>query len=267
MNLSEKSQMNPKNSKLLTVFLLVNAMIGSGILNQPYVFMKSGIIGGLLGYFIGVLGTWAGLIILTAAGVKCHIYDFSELAHQVYGKFGDALVDFSITISSFGCQLCYLIIIGQSMAEVFQSWGFYPILCNQIVTTLIAIVFFITPSCMYRQFGHLALISVFSITAITLCLFLVLIGGPATTKSQFPSGVKLFDPLGTVTSAGSIILTLSCAAANFHAYLGADSSCQSLPEWSSITAWAVGLGSVMCLAMGIGNVAPVFTDHLFLSRG
>lgn len=40
------------NSAHLTTFLLINTMIGSGILNQPYVFMKSGLIGGLIGFII-----------------------------------------------------------------------------------------------------------------------------------------------------------------------------------------------------------------------
>lgn len=41
---------NPNNSANLTTFLLLNTMIGSGILNQPYVFKMSGIWGGIAGY-------------------------------------------------------------------------------------------------------------------------------------------------------------------------------------------------------------------------
>ena len=40
---------NPSNSANLTTFLLLNTMIGSGILNQPYVFRTSGIWGGIAG--------------------------------------------------------------------------------------------------------------------------------------------------------------------------------------------------------------------------
>jgi hypothetical protein len=40
---------NPNNSKYLTTFLLLNTMIGSGILNQPYVFYESGFIGAVSG--------------------------------------------------------------------------------------------------------------------------------------------------------------------------------------------------------------------------
>lgn len=41
------SFVNPNNSAALSTFLLLNSMIGSGILNQPYVFAESGILGGV----------------------------------------------------------------------------------------------------------------------------------------------------------------------------------------------------------------------------
>jgi hypothetical protein len=41
---------NPNNTAQLSTFLLLNSMIGSGILNQPYVFRESGIIGAVREY-------------------------------------------------------------------------------------------------------------------------------------------------------------------------------------------------------------------------
>jgi hypothetical protein len=41
------SFVNPNNSAQLSTFLLLNSMIGSGILNQPYVFRESGLLGGV----------------------------------------------------------------------------------------------------------------------------------------------------------------------------------------------------------------------------
>jgi hypothetical protein len=45
----------PENSEALTVFLLLNTMIGTGILNQPYVFRESGVLGGLLGFILSAV--------------------------------------------------------------------------------------------------------------------------------------------------------------------------------------------------------------------
>ena len=41
---SSFSALHPTNSAYLTAFLLLNTMIGSGILNQPYVFRESGLL-------------------------------------------------------------------------------------------------------------------------------------------------------------------------------------------------------------------------------
>ena len=46
------SHINIQNPAPLTIFLLINTMIGSGILNQPHVFEASGIIGGIIGFII-----------------------------------------------------------------------------------------------------------------------------------------------------------------------------------------------------------------------
>ena len=59
LNMSSSfSHINIQNPAPLTIFLLINTMVGSGILNQPHVFEASGIIGGLIGFII------AGYIII-----------------------------------------------------------------------------------------------------------------------------------------------------------------------------------------------------------
>ena len=68
------------NSAALTTFLLLNTMIGSGILNQPFVFLTSGIFGGLVAFLFAAVATWHGLILLTEAGVYANVLEYSGLA-------------------------------------------------------------------------------------------------------------------------------------------------------------------------------------------
>ncbi len=95
---SSFSAPHPTNSAWLTTFLLLNAMIGSGILNQPYVFMKSGVIGALIAFVIAAAGTFTGLLCLTEAGMKVNVLEYSGLARKAFYKNGDRLVDVSIII-------------------------------------------------------------------------------------------------------------------------------------------------------------------------
>ena len=67
----------PENNAALTTFLLLNTMIGSGILNQPYVFYESGIVGAIFGFIVASVLTWLGLLILNGSGVKVFIFVFA----------------------------------------------------------------------------------------------------------------------------------------------------------------------------------------------
>eukprot|EP01031_Cornospumella_fuschlensis_P048213 gene48213-59050_t len=108
---SSFSAMNPKNSAYLTGFLLLNTMIGSGILNQPYVFRESGVLGGLIGFVLASVATWTGLLCLTAAGIKEDVLEYSNLAKRAFENWGERLVDISIICLTFGSQLGYILVV------------------------------------------------------------------------------------------------------------------------------------------------------------
>ena len=83
----------PANSGYLTCFLLLNTMIGSGILNQPYVFYESGVVGGVIGFILSAVLTWIGLLILTDSGIKLGVYNYSACCLSILGPRGEKAVD------------------------------------------------------------------------------------------------------------------------------------------------------------------------------
>jgi sodium-coupled neutral amino acid transporter 11 len=128
---------------------------------------------------------------------------------------------------------------------------------------------------MFRHFGHLAYLSLFSIAAIVAVLFLVLIAGPIKHKSEHISNnYNIFNINGMLASTGSIVFALSCASANFQAFITTEESSQNIESWSLITAAAVFSGTLMCAIMGItgylsfgditeGMILDNFTQHGF----
>ena len=238
------------NSSVLTVFLLVNSMIGSGILNQPYVFMESGLLGGIFGFILGIIGTWSGLVLLTEAGILCNVFDYAKLSSIALNKLGEILVDYSIIFLAVGCQLGYLIVIGETSTQFIRTWGCTnDLICNQFNITLIEVIFFVTPLCLFRKFGHLAFISIISIVAIALCLFLVVIGGPIVTQHQTKSPIILFNLQGSITSLGSIVLALNCAFANFHAFSCADKQLKQFKPWVSFNCYCLYISTALLILL------------------
>jgi len=253
-NSSSFSAVNVRNNAKLTTFLLLNTMIGSGILNQPYVFRTSGIVGGLVGFSIASIATWVGLLCLTAAGIKEDVLEYSGLARRAFKAHGERLVDVAIIVLTFGSQLGYILVVGTTLSDLLSSWGCDSIVCDDYVTTIISVAAFVTPVCLFRHFGHLAYLSLFSIAAIVAVLMLVLIAGPIKHQQDgVDSSYRIISVPGTISSTGSIVFSLACASANFQAFITTEKKAQNLESWSWVTGTAVAAGTLMCVTMGVAG--------------
>lgn len=244
---------NPNNSAQLSTFLLLNSMIGSGILNQPYVFNDSGILGAFVGFIVATIATWTGLLCLTAAGIEEDVWEYSGLAKVAFQGNGERVVDIAIIIMTFGSQLGYILVVGSTVSDLLSTWGCQAEVCSEIYTTIISIALFVTPTCLFRHFGHLAYISVFSVAAIVAVLLLVIIGGPIKhSLAEHPDNdYKIFNVTGMLASLGSIVFSLDCASSNFQAFVSTEPEAQTLSSWSAITRNAVFGGAIMCAIMGV----------------
>jgi len=164
----ERKKVGPK----LTAFLLLNAMIGAGILNVPYTFKQSGVVlGCVIFLFFGFL-TWFSLVALIQTGIVTKTDDYGKLAFKACGKKGEVCVDFWTVLEGVGGCLGYLVIIGVNMSSVCQFWfetGPEVWYTSYYFLTALFLAVFIAPLTFIRQFGHFAWISV-RVTALPLRL-------------------------------------------------------------------------------------------------
>ncbi len=248
------SFVNPNNSAQLSTFLLLNSMIGSGILNQPYVFRESGLAGGILGFIFSTIAIWTGLLCLTAAGIKEDCWEYSALAYKAFQKNGERVVDVAIIVLTFGSQLGYILVVGSTLSSLLTSWGCHHALCtNDTYVTFLSIAIFVTPICLFRHFGHLAYLSIFSIATIVAVIGLVLIGGPIKHEVDHVSSsdYDVFNVYGLLTSVGSIVFSLDCASSNFQAFISTEECSQNMATWRNVTRNAVFSGAAMCMVIGL----------------
>jgi amino acid permease len=263
----------PTNSPTLTIFLLLNSMLGSGMLNQPAVFHNSGVIGGIVLYIIAAFANWYGLALLTAAGIEVDVLEYGALANKAFGKWGESMVDFSIVIMGFGGQLGYIIIAGFGITDLLQSWGCNEnsLFCSNIFVTLITVSFLMLPLCCFRHFGHLGFISLISIAATIGVAFLVWAFGPYQhVQQEIGTNYRLYDTYGSFSSLGSIVFALSYTSANFQGYITTESEFQNEESWKVITGISTLIGALICASVGLigyisfenetdGNILENFT--------
>lgn len=258
---SSFSALHPSNNAYLTCFLLLNTMIGSGILNQPYVFRESGLIGGAVGFLFATAFVWTGLLCLTAAGIHVNILEYSNLAKHAFERTGELMVDIGIIVLTFGSQLGYILVVGTTLSGLLASWGCGLFICNDFFTTIISVGVFVAPVCMFRHFGHLAYLSLFSIATIVAVLLLVIIAGPIKHVVEHRSNdYRIFSITGMLSSTGSIIFSLACASANFQAYITTEKKSRNMSSWRKITGTAVFIGAIMCSSMGIAGYLSFSSD-------
>jgi len=252
-----KSHSPPENGKSATVFLLLNTMIGSGILNQPQVFSQAGIVGTLLLYVIGACSVFLGLQLLIECGVKHKKLGFTELANHAFGRKGDLIADLAVVLSNFGGLLSYLTVVGGQLSYMIkestarpddQSWYFE----EYTILPMVALAI-ILPLCLTRHYGHFVFISYVSICSITAVMLCVLIAGPIK-GAQFQHSPLLWISLtGMMRKFGSVIFALACAYAAFHAFESMSPPLQTTGDWMQVTSLAVVIGGSMCLVTGIAG--------------
>mmetsp|Transcript_28078 Transcript_28078/g.36793 ORF Transcript_28078/g.36793 Transcript_28078/m.36793 type:complete len:514 (-) Transcript_28078:164-1705(-) len=249
---------DPENGKPGTIFLLLNTMIGSGILNQPQVFSEAGIIGTLILYLIGGYTIHLGLILLIETGLKHQKLGFTELSNYAFGRKGDLVTDIAVVFSNFGGLMSYLTVVGGQICDMAkdvvgigeddQSWYVQEYTILPMITVMI-----ILPLCLTRQFGHFVCISYLSISAITAVILCVLIAGPAEGREFQSDPLVWISVAGMCKKFGSVIFAMACAYAAFHAFISMKVELQTTGIWSNVTSLSIVIGGMMCMVTGLAG--------------
>lgn len=245
-----------KNSNVSTVLLLLNLMIGSGILVQAYVFKEAGILLTVVEYIIIGCMIFTGVnLTIRAAEVKSN-FDLTNLAQELLPPYGGFAVDLCITLSNAGALLSYILIVGSQLKTVVRTYspnssGWYS---GIAALTFIPIVGLSLPLCLVRSFGHLAIVSYLSIAVIGACIFLVLVGGPInkTADNDDNYGIlNLFNFYGCIATIGDIVFALGFLPGIFPAYAALET--KSVSNFTKISFNTTLGGVLMCGITGFAG--------------
>jgi len=245
--------MSPENGELGTVILLINTMIGAGILNQPYVFSKAGILGACVLYVLALGTVWLGANLVVQAGRKVDQMDLSAVGGYCYGILGCGLTDFMIAVATFGGLLAYMVVISGEVVDMLsdipnsedQWWTNISILLPVIV------LLFCVPTCLTRHFGHLVLVSTISVFSICCVMALVIVYGPIAGREYQHERILIFSLTGMLTECGSVVFAVTYITGSFFAFNSLELKNQA--RWPIVSAKASCMGTFMCFITGLSG--------------
>lgn len=242
------------NSPLATTFLILNVMIGSGFLVQPYVFKEAGILTATFLYVVFSYACYEAAALLVYLAKRIRIYDFSGVIHHCFGTYGAIALDMSIIGVLGGSVLSYALLLGSLSSTIMSKWtsstsGWYQ--TDEFWTTM-WVLFVILPLCMARHLGHLAIVAYYSVTVVFATTMLIIVGGPlmyGTSVGDGGSVSLVTSGTGTLSAMGSILFAMAYLPAVLPAYQAAEVSTQrQFSIYLRICSW---IGAVLYYCLGL----------------
>lgn len=186
------------------VAVFCGGMIGVGFLSLPYIASKTGI-WLMFGYFLVLTGLVVAInLIFCQISLKTPDFKrFPGFVGHYLGKWAKAFSMVSVTLSTLGVLLVYLIIGGQFLTSVFQ-----PLFSGNILT-YVFIYFFIASVIIYFDIKVVAKVEFWVITLLLLSLFIIFIESFSQIKlsnifiqnSKFEILNSIFLPYGPLLFA------------------------------------------------------------------
>lgn len=250
--LVDESTVKIRNSRTASVFLLLNTMIGAGVLVQPSVFNSTGVILATLIFILVGYFTYIGVKLLIKIAEQSGHMDYAKIALYGLGPYGAIAVDLSIVIFNGGTILSYALYIGELSRSVLVAYGADPAAWYSSESFLLAIISIIVvfPLCLIRRFGHLAVIAYFSVAMLSTVVLLVCVDGPILyAKNSGDGDINYFSLEGAVESMGQIVYALGFTPAVLFTYNALDNKYK--PQFSNIAKIATAVGTFMCFIVGL----------------
>lgn len=190
----------PKKELYEAIATLVGVVIGAGVLGIPYVVQQAGLWVGLLdialiGIAVLFINLFLGEIVLRTKGD----HQLTGYANKYLGKWGKALMAFSMIFGIYGAMIAYLIGEGKAFTAIF---GGTPIIWSLIYFAFVAFIVYIGLKAVEESELLMSAAFIIVIVLISILAFSTVkienLAGFDLTNIMVPYGVILFAFLGAV---------------------------------------------------------------------
>jgi len=245
-----------KTNLVQSIFNLVNANLGTGILAMPFVIRLGGYWGILITVVIGLLGNYTGKNLVNLLyeeaddGQRIRVRDsYADIGEEFSPRFGRYMVHIVNCVEQFSHCVLLLIMPGTVIAYTFPKSG----MGEQAWISILSLI--IIPTILIRKMHQVTWTSIVSVviaTSISACVLLYSLTSHSRWYKELMPG---FDSHITPISVGIVMVTFSSQA-----YLPSIERCMREPEmFNPLMDFSYILVTVFKFAIGV-IVFLAFTD-------
>jgi len=154
----------------VSIFLVVNAALGAGLLNFPHAFHAAGGVVSALSVQVVLLAFACSTLVILAYCADSHVSPtYQDVIKSCLGSKFHLISSICIAVYCYGCCITFLIVIGDQYDRFF--WNYNPDFChvfytNRPFTTVTSSILFILPFCYPKRIDFLKYASAAGVLAI-----------------------------------------------------------------------------------------------------
>lgn len=196
---------------------------------------------------------------LIDCGIKAQIFDLELLAGKLMGKHGYRTALTFMFIFSFGAQIAYMAIIGDTVPKVLESL-FHVHHVDRTAVIICVAISVVLPLCLLRDISSLSYASCISIVSDLILVSIICFHGPHTSEEEginMKNGDFELSNINVFAGIGAMSFTFVCQHNSFMIYSSLEQC--NREGWQKVATYSLLLATVACLSMGLAGYLSFFS--------
>ncbi|KAJ2227170.1 hypothetical protein H4R99_001788 [Coemansia sp. RSA 1722] len=244
----------PRNAGFMRSFSnVVCIIIGTGCLQIPYAFSKTGWVGIIIVVLSAFIGGYTGVLTIRCLYYRSpeRLHSFPQIGYAAFGRWGQWATQFFNYLYSLGTTCLYIILSGQFIYQLVSTLGVN--VTQKVWMILVTIIIWI-PVAILKEMSEAAIMAIFGLLASVVVIIVasvMAITNPYT--AMFPAEAEpahdIAIGIGIPVALSSIVFSYSGSVVYPHV----EASMKKPKQWPNVVYSAMGFCAVCYLLIGVAG--------------
>ncbi|KAI9501146.1 transmembrane amino acid transporter protein-domain-containing protein [Coemansia spiralis] len=243
----------PRNAGFLRSFSnVVCIIIGTGCLQIPYAFAKSGWIGIIVIVLSAFIGSYTGVLTIRCLyyrGDGQRLHSFPQIGRAAFGRWGQYATQFFNYLYSLGTTCLYIILSGQFIYQLVSTLG---VGVSKKVWMIVVTVIMWVPVAILKEMSEAAILAIFGLLAsVVVIVISTIMSLVKPYTAMYPGepepGHDIAIGIGIPVALSSIVFSFAGSVVYPHV----EASMKKPKQWPTVVFTAMGFCAAAYLLIGI----------------